>query len=85
MKPQIKQFLIQNSPSEGLFIYGRDNEYVFNKGNMKGMKVSLIYSKYPDEFIDYMTNIYHEGNWHTKSVVIDIFKILKIKNIKFNV
>lgn len=85
MKPQIKQFLISNSPSEGLFIYGRNNEYIFNKGTMKGMSVNNIYQNYPDEFIEYMTNLYHDGNWHTKSIVIDIFNILKIKNIKFNV
>lgn len=85
MNSRIKQFLISNSPSEGLFIYNRDNEYVFNKGNMMGMRVIDIYQKYPDEFIEYMLDIYHNGNWHTKSVVSDIFKILNIKNIKLYV
>lgn len=74
MNFQVKQFLTQESPSEGLFSYSK-NGYVYLKGAQRGMLVSDLMKDYYYEQLNALEEIYDEGNYNTKLVINDILRI----------
>ena len=76
MKQNIKNFLLNNSEPQNLFIYSK-NGYIFNKGKLDGKLVKDIYNEDKDGLIEYLDELYNEGNINTKKIIIDIKKELR--------
>ena len=74
----IQRFLLSNSPSQGIFRYTK-NGYIILKGQLRGGLVDYLYKANPEQFREYLDDIYNheDSNLNTKKIIKEIIRDFK--------
>jgi hypothetical protein len=72
------------STNQKIFYYSIDG-YRFNRGIHKNILIKDLYEMDSDGLVELLDNIYSNGSFHTRVVVTDIRRELKIINNTINI